>query len=202
MRNVAQILTARERSGCQRSNEKMTFQPFFMSAGRNVGRIAILVDPEKIADPPTLICLSIGIDTASAPCAISAGGEARLGDIRNRFGDRVADIVRSCSDSVVNSSGGQKKEDWRTRKNRYINHLETVDAEILLVSLSDKVHNARSILRDLRKPQIGSAVWDRFKQSKKESLWYYRELANAFQKLLLSQLSDELMEIGIVLENE
>ena len=29
------------------------------------------------------------------------GGETRLGDIRNRFGDRVADIVRSCSDSVV-----------------------------------------------------------------------------------------------------
>src|SRR5512142_2644091 len=38
------------------------------------------------------------------------GGEARLGDIRNRFGDHVADIVRSCSDSVVNASGGQPKE--------------------------------------------------------------------------------------------
>jgi (p)ppGpp synthase/HD superfamily hydrolase len=26
------------------------------------------------------------------------GGEPRLADIRNRFGDRVADIVRACSD--------------------------------------------------------------------------------------------------------
>jgi len=121
------------------------------------------------------------------------GGEPRLVDIRNRFGDRVADIVRSCSDRVV---------DWRTRKVRYIDHLKTVDPETRLVSLSDKVHNARSILRDLRKPDIGSAVWGRFKQPKEDTLWYYRELANAFALLLPGQLADELMEIVIVLENE
>ena len=130
------------------------------------------------------------------------GGEQRLTDIRNRFGDRVADIVRSCSDSVVNSSAGQQKKEWRTRKMQYIEHLSTVDQETLLVSLSDKIHNARSILRDLRKPEIGSAVWARFTKPKEETLWYYRELANAFQKLLPGQLADELIEIIIVLENE
>ena len=88
------------------------------------------------------------------------GGEPRLSDIRNRFGDRVADIVRSCSDTVVNSSAGQQKEDWHTRKKRYVEHLNLVDQDTLLVSLSDKIHNARSILRDLRKPEIGKAVWD------------------------------------------
>jgi (p)ppGpp synthase/HD superfamily hydrolase len=87
------------------------------------------------------------------------GGEPRLVDIRNRFGVRVADIVRSCSDSVVNTAAGQQKEDWRARKARYIDHLKIFDPETRLVSLSDKVHNARSILRDLRKPDIGSAVW-------------------------------------------
>lgn len=130
------------------------------------------------------------------------GGEPRLSDIRNRFGDRVADIVRSCSDSVVELSAGQQKEGWRTRKMKYIEHLDTVDKETLLISLSDKVHNARSILRDLRKPEIGPAVWERFNKPKEETLWYYRELANAFQRLLPGQLSDELVEIVIVLENE
>lgn len=130
------------------------------------------------------------------------GGEPRLSDIRNRFGDRVADIVRSCSDSVVNSSAGQHKEDSHTRKTQYIEHLKTADQETLLVSLSDKVHNARSIFRDLRKPEIGETVWARFKNPKAQSLWYYRELANAFQKLLPGQLADELGEIVIVLENE
>ena len=96
------------------------------------------------------------------------GGEPRLSDIRNRFGDRVADMVRSCSDSVVELSVGQQKEGWRTRKMKYIEHLDTVDKETLLVSLSDKVHNARSILRDLRKPEIGPAVWERFNKPKKK----------------------------------
>jgi (p)ppGpp synthase/HD superfamily hydrolase len=128
------------------------------------------------------------------------GGEPRLSDIRNRFGSRVADIVRSCSDSVVNSSSGQKKEDWRIRKTRYIDHLGLVDQETLLVSLSDKVHNARSILRDLRKPEIGEAIWDRFNNSKSDSLWYYREVANAFMRYLPGQLANELGEIVDVLE--
>jgi len=131
------------------------------------------------------------------------GGEPRLADIRNRFGDRVADIVRSCSDSVVNTAAGQKKEAWRVRKLDYIEHLKTVDRETLLIALSDKVHNARSILRDLRKPEVGTTVFSRFgNRPREDTLWYYRELANAFQKLLPGQLAEELMEIVIVLENE
>jgi (p)ppGpp synthase/HD superfamily hydrolase len=128
------------------------------------------------------------------------GGEPRLSDIRNRFGDRVADIVRSCSDTVVNTSAGQHKEDWRTRKTRYHEHLGLVDQETLLVSLSDKVHNARSILRDLRKTEIGEAVWGRFRNSKKDTLWNYRELAKAFMKHLPGQLANELSDIVDELE--
>jgi hypothetical protein len=68
--------------------------------------------------------------------------------------------------------------------------------------LSDKVHNARSILRDLRKPEVGTTVWERFKGKKEGTLWQYRQLSNAFQRLLPGQLADELVEIVIVLENE
>jgi len=128
------------------------------------------------------------------------GGEPRFSDIRNRFGDRVADIVRSCSDSIVNTSAGHPKEDWHTRKTHYIAHLNTLDKETLLVSLADKVHNARSILRDLRKEEPGPKVWERFKNPKKDTLWHYRELANAFRKLLPGQLADELGEIVDMLE--
>src|SRR5258706_179337 len=60
------------------------------------------------------------------------GGEPRLSDIRNRFGKRVADIVRSCSDSVVNVSAGEQKDDWHTRKRRYIEHLSSIDSDTLL----------------------------------------------------------------------
>ena len=47
------------------------------------------------------------------------------------------------------------------------------------------------------------AVWSRFgKRPKEDTLWYYRQLAKAFQDLLPGQLAGELMEIVIVLENE
>jgi predicted HD phosphohydrolase len=42
------------------------------------------------------------------------GGPTRLSDIRNRFGDRVADIVRSCSDSFVNRRISARSVIWNT----------------------------------------------------------------------------------------
>jgi hypothetical protein len=54
------------------------------------------------------------------------GGARRLDDIRNRFGERVAAIVHSCSDSLVEA--GEAKEEWRARKERYLRHLESCAA--------------------------------------------------------------------------
>ena len=72
--------------------------------------------------------------------------------------------------------------------------------DILRVSLADKVHNARAILRDLRKPGIGEKVWNRFNAPKKLQLWYYRNLADTFREMMPGQLSDELHEIVEALE--
>jgi hypothetical protein len=114
-------------------------------------------------------------------------------------------LVRSCSDSIGNTAAGERKEDSHIRRTRYIEHLSTVDQETLLVSLSDKIHNACSILRDLRKPEIGTTgttVWARFKNSKEDTLWYYRQLANAFRERLPGQLANELHEIVDVLKTQ
>lgn len=128
------------------------------------------------------------------------GGVRRLDDIRNRFGERVAGIVRGCSDSLVDS--GQTKEDWRVRKDGYLHHLETADRDALLVSLADKVHNARSILRDLRKSEIGRAVWHRFKRGRDDQIWYYQALADVYRRRLPGQLTEELAEIVQLIERE
>lgn len=129
------------------------------------------------------------------------GGMPRLIDIRNRFGDRVAEMVRDCSDSVA-GAGGEAKADWRTRKTRYVAHLGAMDRETLLVSLCDKVHNARSILRDLRNPEVGPVIWSRFSNPRAETLWYYGALAEAFGRLLPGQLARELGDIVEALRTE
>jgi hypothetical protein len=68
------------------------------------------------------------------------------------------------------------------------------------VSLADKVHNARAILRDLRKPDVGESIWSRFSQPREKTIWYYRSLANKFREKWLGQLANELHEIVEVLE--
>jgi len=128
------------------------------------------------------------------------GGSARLADIRNRFGDRVANFVGACSDSLANTAAGEKKAGWHERKEKYLAHLLKMDADTLLISLADKVHNARSILRDLRKADVGAAVWSRFAASREDTLWYYEQLAKVFQRVLPGQLSDELADIARALK--
>jgi (p)ppGpp synthase/HD superfamily hydrolase len=130
------------------------------------------------------------------------GGKARLEDVRNRFGERVAKIVQACSDSLADTAKGERKAHWQERKEVYLAHLQTAEPEILRVSLADKVHNARAILRDLRNPEIGERVWSRFSQAREYTLWYYESLANIFCKALPGQLSEELREIVDVLKQE
>jgi (p)ppGpp synthase/HD superfamily hydrolase len=128
------------------------------------------------------------------------GGNARLNDVRNRFGESVARIVEACSDSLADTAKGERKTHWQERKEAYIEHLREADGDILRVSLADKVHNARAILRDLRKPDVGEKIWSRFSQPKEQTLWYYRSLADTFRERLPGQLSTELREIVEVLE--
>jgi (p)ppGpp synthase/HD superfamily hydrolase len=87
------------------------------------------------------------------------GGRAMLERIARSFGMRVVAIVEGCSDTVeVDVS-----EAWIERKRRYLAHLREIeDDAILRVALADKVHNARSIVRDYR--DEGHALWERFTQ--------------------------------------
>ncbi len=113
------------------------------------------------------------------------GGVKTLKTIRHRFGKRVASIVEGCSDAFTHP-----KPPWRERKERYLSHLETASPSTRLVSLADKVHNARSILRDLHKD--GESTWSKFNGGKEGTLWYYRSLVDAFSRLDSNPLVHEL----------
>ena len=115
-----------------------------------------------------------------------AGGRGRIEDIRQRFGDPVADIVQGCTDSEV-----VPKPEWRKRKEDYIAHLPKASRSVRLVSASDKLNNARAILRDYR--THGEKVWSRFTGKKQGTLWYYRELVTAFAKAEKKAKKSELV---------
>jgi (p)ppGpp synthase/HD superfamily hydrolase len=90
------------------------------------------------------------------------------------FGDEVGRIVEGCTDADT-----LPKPPWRERKESYLARLATEDRSVLLVSASDKLHNARSIVRDLR--GVGENVWERFSASKDQTLWYYRSLVTGYR---------------------
>lgn len=112
-------------------------------------------------------------------------GEALGDEIAKRFGTEVREIVEACSDSY----GGEKRP-WRARKEAYLARLKTKGLRVALVSLADKVHNARSIVADLR--QVGPSMFERFSGGPDGTLWYYRSLAGEFQQHYPCFLADEL----------
>jgi (p)ppGpp synthase/HD superfamily hydrolase len=98
------------------------------------------------------------------------GGEPRLEDIAHRFGDRVAEIVRACSDSLVEDP--RDKAPWDERKAAYVARLaDESDTGILRVSLGDKLHNARAIASDAA---ADAGAWRRFNAPPDRIAAYYR----------------------------
>ena len=116
------------------------------------------------------------------------GGKATLEAIRSRFGDTVAHIVDGCTDTYA-----KPKPPWRERKEAYIDHLVEADDSVLLVSACDKLHNARSILTDLR--ACGESIWDRFSGRKEGTLWYYHALVKVLNRTGPQPLAAELERV-------
>jgi (p)ppGpp synthase/HD superfamily hydrolase len=113
------------------------------------------------------------------------GGPATLELIRQDFGDVVADMV-----SVLSDTDETPKPPWRARKEAYLRHLEDAPPAVLRVSAADKLHNARSILRDYA--IFGEDLWNRFSAPAADQIWYYRSLADVFRRRMGGPLASDL----------
>jgi (p)ppGpp synthase/HD superfamily hydrolase len=130
------------------------------------------------------------------PAADGPGG--RIEDIRARFGSEVSELVAFCTDHFELVAPPTE-----LRKDRYVAHLRAAtNLGGLRVSLADKLHNARSIRRDLR--DQGDVVWDRFNTGSEFQLHYYRGLVDAFRSRaaigFASPMLDELEEVVAAIE--
>lgn len=113
------------------------------------------------------------------------GGAPMLREVRRRFGTRVAKIVEGCTDTDVTP-----KPPWRERKEWYIRHLRSADADTRLVSAADKLNNVRSILTDYR--EVRESIWARFKGGREGTIWYYRALRDEFLRRKPTRVTREL----------
>ena len=122
------------------------------------------------------------------------GGQETLAEIREKFGAEVAAIVAECSDTFETP-----KPPWRQRKEDYIRRLPEASDGAILVSLADKLDNARAILRDFR--AHGNDLWQRFNvQDPQLHLWYYRSLFEVYTHRTRNWMVDELRGVIDALE--
>jgi (p)ppGpp synthase/HD superfamily hydrolase len=147
----------------------------------------------------TSLALEHGADEDTALAALlhdaieDQGGAATRAEIQRRFGDVVVAIVEGCTDADV-----MPKPPWRARKEAYLARLPKEPEAVRLVSVCDKLHNARCLLTDLR--IHGEAVWQRFNGGREGTIWYYRSLVSIYRQTgtvpaLTEELARTLAEI-------
>ncbi len=115
------------------------------------------------------------------------GGEPTAHLIRERYGDRVTELVLACTDTDETP-----KPPWQARKVAYIEHLQDAPDEAILIIGADKLHNARAVLQDYRR--YGAAIWSRFGGGRDGMCWYLRSVTAAMAPRLLPTLLAELEE--------
>ena len=116
------------------------------------------------------------------------GGRWTLNKIEKQFGSRVAEMVEGMSDSF-----GFRKPPWRERKEEFLARLRVGSDDLVLVALGDKLHNARSLIRDLETE--GPSTWERFNGGQDGSLWYYGSLEEIFNQRCANSFSAEFSRI-------
>jgi hypothetical protein len=102
------------------------------------------------------------------------GGADKLrAEIGRRYGTSVLSMVNAGTDADT-----FPKRPWEERKRAYIEHIPAMAADAALVSICDKIHNARSIVVDYL--TLGDAVFERFNGGKDRTLRYYAEVDQVF----------------------
>ncbi|MGM9926297.1 MAG: HD domain-containing protein [Bacillus sp. (in: firmicutes)] len=89
--------------------------------------------------------------------------------IRERFGDDVADIVAYHTEDKTLS--------WEERKEHTISVVETAPLEVKALIIADKLDNLQSLSRQYE--EMGEAVWAAFKRGPEKQEWYNRSVAEA-----------------------
>ena len=101
-------------------------------------------------------------------------------EIRDQFGERVANLVAAESDVFI--EGKSEEETWHARKQAAIDRLAAAPHDAKIVALGDKLSNMRAIARDYA--TMGDKLWDIFHaKDPSDHEWHYRGLANSLREL-------------------
>ena len=106
--------------------------------------------------------------------------DVTIDQLREEFGERIASIVASESDTF--EEGVSEEDSWHARKQAAIDRLAKASLDAKMVALGDKLSNMRAIARDYARK--GDELWNIFHaKDPKDHEWHYRGLADSLREL-------------------
>lgn len=106
--------------------------------------------------------------------------DVTIDQIREEFGERIASLVASESDTF--EEGVSEEDSWHSRKRAAIERLANASHDAKIVALGDKLSNMRAIARDYS--MQGDSFWNLFHaKDPKDHEWHYRGLADSLREL-------------------
>lgn len=140
---------------------------------RKIGNIPYIAHPVAVA----MILQDMGCDETIVAAGLLhdtvEDTRVTLDEIRQQFGDEVADIVAGCTEPP------KKKMRWEKRKLYTIRVLRDAPLAVKLVAASDKYHNL--IHTQYTEGQIGVLLWKLFGRGKEQQAWYYRSVLESLK---------------------
>lgn len=96
--------------------------------------------------------------------------DVTIDNIKEIFGDRVAELVSNASEL-------DKSLSWEERKTHTINFVKEKPLEEIAVIIADKIHNIEDLTNEIRVQ--GLSVFDSFKRGIKDQFWYFEGIYNS-----------------------
>lgn len=141
------------------------------------------------------LVLEYGGDETQAIAALlhdsaeDCGGRPMLDAVRLMFGDEVARIVESCTDTF-----DDPKPTWRPRKEAYLKAMTTKPASAKLVACADKLHNLGHTLRDIEIEGVNqwkARMLETPNGAADKQVWYYVGCLRALSNSWIHPIRDE-----------
>ena len=121
--------------------------------------------------------------------------ERRIGD---KFGAGVLETVLAVTHRRVDDEGIELSHD--ERRDDYLERLSRASESARWVCAADKLHNASSILSDLRRTIDQNTVWSRFTGGKDATVRWYRRVYDRLNEIgftgeIMRELADVVAEL-------
>jgi len=122
--------------------------------------------------------------------------EQRVGE---KFGAEALSYLLSVTQRRTDDDGVELASD--EMKTDYLERLASAPRPALWVSAAEKVHNANSLLSDLRRTMEPDSVWSRTSGGRDATVKWYRDVLNRFTQVGFTEpITEELREVVTALE--